>query len=464
MTAARPHPAVPELAGALAGRVTGPRDAAYDELRRVHNAMIDKRPAVIVQPVDENDIVIALRIAKDHGLDVSVRGGGHAPVGFAICEGGVVIDTRGLTRCVVDAPARRARVGAGLTWGQLDAATQEHGLAVTGGRVSSTGVVGLTLGSGSGWLERMMGLAADNLVGVRLVTADGRVVEADERHHPDLLWAHRGGGGNFGVVTEVTFALRPVGPTVLGGLRMYPVSQAKQVLRAYREVMAKAPDELCGGVSLLTAPPAPFVPEPARGKPVLALLTLWSGPLETAREGIAPLDALGEPVVDLVEPMPYTALQRLLDKPDARNYFTAGFLAELSDESIDALMAISGGFISPMSQIILQPLGGAYARGSAGESALGHRDAGWAFQVLSQWTDPERDAENLAWTRAAKQRLAGFAQAAGFSNFVADDGPASVRVAYGDDTLRRLVAVKRAWDPENVFRHNHNIAPGGHGA
>jgi FAD/FMN-containing dehydrogenase len=300
-----PADTLTEVAGpAMRGAAVRPDDAAYEGLRRVHNAMIDRRPALIAQVADADDIASALAHARAHGLPVSVRGGGHAATGHAIADGGVVIDTRALKAINVRVASRTVTAGAGVTWGELDAMTQEHGLAVTGARVPSVGVVGFTTGSGSGWLERVMGLAADNLLSARVVAADGREVTASDREHPELFWALRGGGGNFGVVTELTFGAMPLGPTVLGGMRLYAMDRAHEVITAYRGVMDDAPEALCGGLAMITAPPAPHIPPQLHGRPVVAVIALWAGDPEDAWSGIERLDALGEPLAELVSPCP----------------------------------------------------------------------------------------------------------------------------------------------------------------
>ncbi|MBI5106268.1 MAG: FAD-binding oxidoreductase [Solirubrobacterales bacterium] len=362
---------------------------------------------------------------------------------------------------VVDPEARTVRAGAGLSWGELDAATQEHGLAVTGGRVTTTGVTGFTLGSGSGWLERAMGLAPDNLVAARMVAADGRAVAVTAQDEPELLWALKGGGGNFGVVTEMTFSLMPVGPMVTGGMRMYPFERAGEVLRAYRDAMAGASDALCGGVALLCAPPLDFVPEAVRGKPIVAVIVLWAGAPEDAEAGLAPLAALGAPAMDLVGPMPYVAVQGLLDAGNPygvhREYPAGGFLDVLTDDAVDAVVGLAAAPPSPQTVIVLQPMGGAYARVADDATPLGHRGADWAYQLLAQWERPEDDARLRDWVRDARDRLSGSRVDVSFANFVPGDD--RVEVAYAPAALERLRAVKRAWDPGNVFRHNHNIAP-----
>jgi FAD/FMN-containing dehydrogenase len=450
-------PSIPRFSGT----VIRPEDDGYDAARRVYNGMIDRRPALIARCATVADIAAALAYARREGLEVAVRAGGHSTPGFGTSEGGIVIDLRALNGIHVSSARRRAWVQPGALWGELDAATQEHGLAVTGGRVSSTGVAGFTLGSGSGWLERKMGLAADNLRAARVLTADGVIVTASERENADLFWGLRGGGGNFGIVVEFEFELRSVGPIVLGGMLLWPRDRAGEVARAYRDLMADAPDALCGGLALLTAPPAPIVPAALQGRPAVGVIVLYAGDPERGADHLAPLRALA-PAVDAVQPMPYTAVQKLTDggHPEGlRDYYKAGFLDALTDGAIDAFLAGAERAPSPLSAVMLQPLGGAFGRVGEMDTALGHRDAQWGCQILSQWLDPEHDEANARWARELMGDIAPWARPAGFPNFVADGGDAAVQVAYGAERHARLVELKDRWDPHNLFRLNHNIRP-----
>jgi hypothetical protein len=451
-------PAIPRFSGTL----ISPDDAGYDEARRVHNQMIDRRPALIARCESVPDIAAALAYARREGMEIAVRAGSHSSPGFATSEGGLVIDLSPLKAIHVDAARQIAWVQPGVLWGELDAATQEHGLAVTGGRVSSTGVAGFTIGSGSGWLERKMGLAADNLRAVRVLTADGVVVTASATENPDLFWAVRGGGGNFGIVVEFEFALRAVGPEVLGGILMWPRDRAREVMSTYRDLMRDAPDSLCGGLVLMSAPPLPMVPLELQGRAAVGVLVLYAGAPDRGAEHIAPLRALG-PVVDAVQPMPYCAVQAMLDGDDSiklRGYYRFSFIDKLTDPAVDAILAGVEGAPSTLSAVLLQPLGGEFGRVGAMDTALGHRDAEWGIQVLAQWLEPERDTSNRAWVRAFTDALSPWARPAGFPNFIADaNDAAGVRSAYGTERYARLVEVKDRWDPENVFRLNHNITP-----
>jgi FAD/FMN-containing dehydrogenase len=456
-------PSVPAIAR-FSGTLLTPEDEAYDEARRVHNGMIDRRPALIALCESVPDVAAALAYARAEEMEVAVRAGGHASPGFGTTEGGMLIDLRALNAVHVDPVRRIAWVGAGAVWGEVDEATQEHGLAVTGGRVSSTGVAGFTLGSGSGWLERKMGLAADNLRAARVLTADGDIVTASPDQNPDLFWALRGGGGNFGIVVEFEFALRPVGPIVLGGMLMWPRERAAEVMRTYRDIMREAPDSLCGGLVLMTAPPKPMVPHELQGRPAVGVLVVHTGAPHRGAELIAPLRALG-PAVDAVQEMPYVAVQSMLDgprNPDLRAYYRFSFIDELTDAAVDTIVAAADVAPSAQSGILMQPLGGAYGRVGAMDTALGHRDAEWGMQVLAAWPEPERDTANRSWVRAFTGAMSPWARPAGFPNFIADSGDAAgVRAAYGAERHARLVEVKDRFDPDNVFRLNHNIEPSG---
>jgi FAD/FMN-containing dehydrogenase len=453
---------LPRIDG-FTGAVFAPGDAGYDEARAIFNGSIDRHPALIAQARDADDVVAALRHARAHALPVAVRAGGHSGAGFGLVDQGLVIDVRPIDHVEVDPERRVARCGAGVLWAQLDAATQAHGLAVTGGRDSTTGVAGLTLGSGSGWLERRYGLTADSLLGATVVTADGAVVHADAHEHPDLFWALRGGGGNFGVVCEFEFALHPVGPQIVGGFLIFEGARAAEVLAAYRDLMAVAPDELGGCAVLQLAPPAPFVPAALVGTPVLTLTVAAFAEPGRAHRLVEPLRALG-PAVDTVGPMEYVALQSMLDPGHphgVRNRWDAMFLDELPGPAVEAAVAAGAAIPSPLTVILLQPLGGAYARVPEGETALAHRDAAWAVHALSLWTDPADDEANLAWTAQTLAGLRPYGHGAAHPNYVSDDRQERVRSFYGDETYERLVAVKDRWDPENVFSSNQNIRPSG---
>jgi FAD/FMN-containing dehydrogenase len=447
----------------FAGRLLQPGDDGYDQARSIFNGMIDRRPALVASCTCAGDVAVALTIAREQGLEVTVRGGGHAPSGSAVADGALMIDCTPMKTIEVDPEARTVRAGAGVVWGELDAATQEHGLAVTGGRVSKTGIAGLTLGSGSGWIERSFGLTVDSLLSCRVVTADGREVRAAADENPDLFFALRGGGGNFGVATEFEYRLRPLGPLVAGGLILHPFEAAEDALRAYRDFMATAPDEVGGGAVLMHAPPAPFVAPDLVGKPVAGFVLVHTGSVEEGLEALAPLRAIGEPLVDIVGPMPYVALQQMLDEGNpwgAHCYFKAAFMPDLTDGTIHDAVQLLPAAPSPMSALVLQPLGGAFSRVDDDETALGHRSTTrWIWHSLNVWMDPAADAANLEYARLVAAALAPHSMTAAHPNYV--DDVVRVRGFYSDRTWERLVAAKRKWDPDNVFHHNHNIPPGG---
>lgn len=445
------------------GEVLTPDHADYEEARAVFNGSIDRRPALIARASSAHDVQAALRFARESGIPFTPRAGGHSLAGFSTIDDGLVIDVRRLKRFELDLETRRAKAGAGLTWGELDAATQAHGLAVTGGRISNTGIAGLTLGSGSGWLERRHGLTADSLVGATVVTADGESVRVSAYENPDLFWGLRGGGGNFGIVTEFEFELHEVGPTILGGMLLFPWDRAGEVLSAYRDVMDAADDDLGGCAAILLAPPAPFVPVDLVGTPILSIAVAAFGPLDRANELVAPLRAL-RPLADAVEPMPYTALQRMLDETapaGMQGHFEASFMDALPAGAIDELLHFGERILSPLTHILIQPLGGAYARVPAEATALGHRDAGWMYHALSLWPNPADTPANRAWTRGLVDALSPYARRSVHPNHVSSDRQERVRSFYGRETYERLVAVKDRWDPENVFRQNQNIRPSG---
>jgi FAD/FMN-containing dehydrogenase len=446
------------------GQVVRPEDPGYDALRRVFNGMIDRHPAIIARCTSSDDVVAALDYARTNDLVVSVRAGGHGVTGDAVCDGGVCIDLRPMNGVRVDPERRIAVVGGGANWGEFDAAAQEHGLAVTGGRVPDTGVGGLTLGSGSGWLERKLGLTCDSLVAVELVTASGDVLVASETERPDLFWGVRGGGGNFGIVTKFSFRLHPVGPTVVGGMLLHPGFRAREVTRLFRDFMADAPEDVGAGLAYISAPDAPFVPEFARGMPMVGIILCYAGPPEQADEVLRPLRAFGPPIQDFVGPMPYTAVQKLLEpgsQHGKENYWKADFLADLPDDAIDILVEHTQRVPSPLSQTVLMPLGGAIARVPEDAMAFGQRSAAWNLHILSMWEDPADAERQVTWTRELHAAMRPHATGGAYLNFIGNEGNARVRAAFGDEKYARLAALKRRYDPDNVFHLNQNIPPEG---
>jgi FAD/FMN-containing dehydrogenase len=449
------------LLSTFTGELIAPGHPAYEQERRVWHGAIDRRPALIAKAASTADVVAALYHALARDLPFAVRAGGHSLAGFSVVDEGVVIDLRPLRRIAIDLERQTAHVGAGLQWGELDAATQAHGLAVTGGRISDTGVAGLTLGSGSGWLERRHGLTADSLIGATVVTATGDVVHASEHEHPDLFWALRGGGGNFGIVTEFEFRLHEVGPTVLAGPLLFEHERGAEVLNAYREIMQAAEDDLGGCAVLQLAPPAPFVPAELIGRPVVGIMAAAFGDLVRAHRLVAPLRAL-RPLADAVAPVGYVELQRMIDAGSPRGLqgqFEAAFMDELPATAIEAVLESAERIPSPFTDLLLQPLGGAYARVEPGATALAHRDAPWMYHALSQWTDEADTPANRDWTEELVDALRPYSRRATHPNHVSSDRQDRVRSFYGPEIYARLVAVKDRWDPANVFCHNQNIRP-----
>jgi len=444
------------------GELVHPDHELYDDARQVFNGLVDRSPALIARCSCADDVAAAIGLAKEHSLPLSVYGGGHGVTGSAVVDSGVCVDLRGMKGIDIDPTNRTVRAEGGLTWGELDAATQEHGLALTGGRVSSTGIAGLALGSGSGWLERSLGFACDNLVKAEVVTADGRQVVASEDENSELFWGLRGGGGNFGVVTAFHFRLHPVGPIVLGGMLVWPAAMAAPLVRFWRDFMLKAPEELGTGLAFITAPPEEFVPEPVRGHPVVGVIVCYSGDLDEGAKALAPLREFGPPGVDLVQPMPYVAVQQLIDPGNPKgmlNYWSGDFLAELPDEATEVLCSQATAPVSPLTQIIVIPGGGAVARIDEDATAFGQRTAPWNIHYLSMWADAADTEKNIAFTRSLSSAMKPWTTGRVYLNFIGDEGPGRVEAAFGPEKFARLQALKKTWDPENVFRHNQNIPP-----
>ena len=451
------------LRSGVEGEVITPDDASYEEARKVWNGMVDRHPAIVVRCRSTADVVASLAFARAHELLVAVRCGAHSTPGYSTCDGGVVIDLRAINGVAVDPEARTARVGGGTVWAELDAATQEHGLAVTGGRVSDTGVGGLALGSGSGWLERMYGVTCESMVSAEVVTADGRVVTASAEENADLFWGLRGGGGNFGIVTEFEFRLHPVGPMVTAGMLLYPRAQARDVIRSYRDFISQAPDEVAGGLALMTAPPEPPVPAELQGQPAVGVIYCYVGPVEMGEQAARPLRDIGSPAVELIQPMPYTALQGMLDAGNphgVREYFKVDWLERLPDDAIDTIVSQADQLPAPFGQLILAPMGGAVSRADSATMALNIVGAPWLYFCLAMWMDPAEDSRNTAWARGFADAMRAFGVGTAFPNFIEpDEGEARLRASYGADKYARLVELKQRWDPDNVFRLNQNIPP-----
>ena len=442
------------------GEVVVPGDPEYDRRRSVWNAMHDRRPALIARCTSAPDVVAAIAHGRAEQMEIAVRGGGHSMPGHSTCDDGIVIDLRRMNAVRVDPAARRATVQGGALLGELDRATQRHGLVVPAGVVSHTGVGGLTLGGGVGRLMRRFGLTIDSLLAAEVVTADGRVLCAREDENPDLFWGIRGGGGNFGVVTEFEFRLHPVGPLLTAGLLLWPRAQSGEVIRFYRDYMAGAPDEVGGAVAFLTAPPAPFVPPDLQGQPVVGVVYCYVGPLEAGEEHARPLRGFGSPTVDMIGPMPYTALQQMLDPGfphGIREYFKVDSLRSLPDASIDTLVAVAEELPAPFGQLILCPLGGAVSRSATADIALSVVDAPWLYFCLTMWMDPAEDERNTAWARRLAASIRDIGVGTTVANFVAEDEAGRLRASYGQEKYQRLAELKRRWDPDNLFRLNQNI-------
>jgi FAD/FMN-containing dehydrogenase len=434
---------------------------AYNGARMAFNAMFDRRPAVIARATCTAGVVHARGCARATGLPVVVRGGGHSVAGYSTIEGGLLLDLGPMKAIDVDPEARLVRVQPGVVWGELDRATQQHGLATTGGRMTTTGVAGFTLGSGSGWLERLYGSACDNLLSAEVVTAAGTVVTASESENPDLLWGLRGGGGNFGIVTEFTLRLHPVGPGAYGGLLMYPRSQAPEVLRHVRDFLGSAPREVCGGVLCMFAPPAPFVPPELQGAPIVTVLAAYWGDVETGADALAPLKQL-PPAVDLMGPTTYLDIQAITDPgnpPGRRNYWRSELLPDAPDELLDAFIACAAEATSPASTLILGRLGGAFGDVPEDATALGGRAAQWLFHCYAVWTEGD-DRRHIAWARATEEALLPWTMTGMALNFMNDIDDRRVRATFGPGKYQRLRDLKRRWDPDNVFAMNQNISPG----
>jgi FAD/FMN-containing dehydrogenase len=450
---------IAEFAEAMRGQVLRPGDEGYEEARPIWNGAHDRRPALIARCAGVADVLRAVELARSEHLLVAVRGGGHSIPGFSTCDDGLVIDLSGMQAVHVDPVARTARVEAGATWNAFDRETQEFGLATTGGLVSSTGVAGFTTGGGVGWLMRKYGLACDNLISADVVTADGRLVRASADQNAELFWGLRGGGGNFGIVTSFEFQLHPVGPTIMGGPVFYPGEQAGQVLRAWREWAKSAPDEVTTLANLLTAPPVPFLPEEWHGKPLVAIIAAHSGPAQDSEQAVQPLREFGDPVADLLGPIPYMGLQTLIDPlyaPGSYNYMNAGFMSGLDDAAVDALIAAQASVTSPMSEIHVHHVGGEVARVASDATAFGERSAPFLLNVVARTPGAEGYDAAVRWGREVRESVGSVLTGGTYVNFVTDDG--QVRAAYGEK-YDRLVALKDEYDPTNLFRLNQNIAP-----
>jgi FAD/FMN-containing dehydrogenase len=451
-----------EFEDGMHGEMVTPGDGGYDESRAIWNGAHDARPALIARCADASDVRHAVGFARSEGLDVAVRGGSHSIPGFSTVEGGIVIDLSPMKGIKVDVGAATVRAEGGVIWGELDAATQEHGLATTGGLVSTTGVAGFTLGGGIGWLMRKYGLACDNLRSAEVVTADGQVLTASATENADLFWGLRGGGGNFGVVTSFEFDLHPVGPTVAAGPVFYPGDRAEEILRFYREFVKTVPDELTTFAGLLTAPPAPFLPEEWHGKKLVALVGCYSGDPDEGMKALQPLRDLGDPVADLVGPMPYVQMQSLLDDlyPRGTNaYMKAGYLDDLDDHAIETAIRYHQDATSPASEIHLHHFGGAISRVDAEESAYGERQAPYVLNIIVLTHEPGPLDPHIDWAHRLYADIEPSLTGAAYINFLSAEGEDRVQAAYGAEKFARLRELKDRYDPTNLFHLNQNIPP-----
>jgi FAD/FMN-containing dehydrogenase len=440
------------LADATGGDLLLPDSPRYEEARHVWNGMIDRRPAAIARVRTTADVVAAVNFAREHGLEIAVRGGGHNAAGLAVVDDGLVIDLTEMNQVQVDPERRIARAGGGTTLGVFDAATQAHGLATSGGVISTTGIAGLTLGGGLGYLMRSRGLACDNLIGAEVVLADGSVVHTSETQRPELLWGLRGGGGNFGVVTEFEYRLYPL-DGMYGGLLLYPRDRAAEAIQTYREQTAAAPDELTTFVGLLSAPD---------GAPIVAFIPAYAGDAAAGEAAVAGYRALGEPIADMVGPMPYVALQQMLDEgfpPGVNNYWRSHFLTGIPDEAIEILVAGANAAPSPLNSLVIEHLGGAVARVGNDETAFDHRDAEYNLLIVAVWTDPAEADANIAWARQLWDAMQPYARGVYVNYLGVGDSAERVRAGYSPVKYARLAALKRDVDPENLFHRNQNIPP-----
>ncbi|MFC7232773.1 FAD-binding oxidoreductase [Saliphagus sp. GCM10025308] len=454
------HPDYETLTETIRGEVLRPEDDGYDEARSVWNGMIDRRPAVVVRPTGTADVITAVEFARDHDLPLAVKGGGHNVAGNAVCDDGLTIDMSPLSSVRVDSAARTARVGPGATMGDLDHETQAFGLATPGGVISTTGVAGLTLGGGVGWLSRKYGLAIDNLRSVDVVTADGNLITASEAENPDLFWAIRGGSGNFGVVTSFEFDLHEVGPDVLFGPTVYAYEDAPDVLSHYAAFARDAPPECTVWVNSVAAPPLPVIPEEIHGTTVLVLVQFYDGDFEEGEAVLEPLREYGDPIADAVAPTPYTEAQRLLDDlyaEGARNYWKAPNFTELTDATIDTIVEYAERFPTGQSEILLHQVGGAVNEVGPNETAYPHRETAFIASVAARWEDSTNDDECIAWVRECHDALEEGATGGTYVNFEGDQ-EGRERNAYGEN-YDRLAETKAEYDPKNVFRMNQNVEP-----
>ena len=451
-TAALPETAVEEFKSGLRGELLLPGDDNYDEVRKVYNGMIDRRPALIVRCFGVADVISSVNFAGENKLLVAVRGGGHNVTGNAVCDGGIMIDLSPMKGIRVDPTARTAHAQAGLTWNELDLETQAFGLATTGGFFSQTGIAGLTLGGGLGWLMRTYGIVCDNLLSVDMVTADGRLLTASQSENQELFWGVRGGGANFGVVTSFEYRLHPVGPMVLAGMVFHPLAKAKEVLQFHREYTSTAPDEVSVAAAFMTSPD---------GVPLVAMAFFYSGPVEAGEQAVRPLREFGPPLQDLIQPMPYRVVQTMFDPafpPGQQNYWRSNFLKALNDDAIDTMVDYFAAVPSPQSLVIIEQFGGAVGRVSEDQTAFSHRQWPYNFLIAGMWPDPADNDKNIQWTRQLWEAMLPFSADRVYVNYMSEEAEDRVKASYGEN-YERLLALKNKYDPTNLFRLNQNIKP-----
>jgi len=449
------------FSGGLRGSLILPDTPGYDDARSIWNAMIDRRPGMIVECAGAADVIRAVKFAGEHGLLVSVCGAGHNIAGNAVVDGGFMISVRGMKSVRVDPSARRARVEPGVTLGEFDNEAQAFGLATPTGINSTTGIAGLTLGGGFGWLSRKWGLTADNLISADVVTAKGELLTVSADEHPELFWGIRGGGGNFGIVTSFEFQLHAIGPEILSGLIVYPIADAGDVLRNYREFAAQAPDELTVWVVMRKAPPLPFLPEAAHGTPVIILAALYAGEMSDGEEALKSLRAFGNPIADVISPHQFTGFQAAFDPlltPGRRNYWKSHDFMEMSDGLVDTALRFVETLPSPECEVFFAQMGGATSRVPADATAYRHRDAQFIMNVHGRWGEASEDESGIAWCRDLFDATAQYATGGVYVNFMTEEEGDRVREAYGD-SFDRLVQLKKSYDPGNLFRMNQNILP-----
>jgi FAD/FMN-containing dehydrogenase len=450
-----------KLGGLIKGNLLVPDDPDYEEARKIWNAMIDRRPALIVQCANADDVAPALTFARRNKLEISIRGGGHNIAGSSLCDHGLTIDFSKMNNVRVDPRKKRAYVEPGATLANLDEATLAHGLATPVGINSTTGIAGLTLGGGFGWLTRKYGMTIDNLVSVDMITAEGKKIRASETENADLFWAIRGGGGNFGVVTQFEFQLFPVGPEIFAGLMVFPFSQAKQILRRYRQFVNSAPEELNVWAVLRKAPPLPFLPENVHGKEVVILPIFYSGAVAEAEKLIAPLRAFGDAHGEHLGAQPYVAWQKAFDPlltPGARNYWKSHNFTELADGAVDSIIESAGKLPSPQCEIFIGLIAGAPNRIAPDATAYGHRDAKFVLNVHGRWDEAKDDKKCIGWARDFFNASAPYASAGAYVNFMTGEEGDRVVAAYGSN-YDRLVQIKKRYDSDNIFHLNQNIKP-----